>query len=761
MRDRTTDTAPKEHAERAPEKEPAVPDHPTTIFDLHRSAGNAAVVAMLARAQIQPTLEVGAVNDPAEAEADRLADTVLRALASGAGAGVGVDPIGRVSSTARRVAASDAPGHGYGGGVVDEGVARQIEEARGGGRALDPATRSRMEAGFGADFGGVRIHEDGRADTLSRSLNAKAFTTGRDIFFANGVSSDTRVLAHELAHTVQQGAAPVRRFMAVKDFEALTYESWDSTKSTAQKEIIKMLEAYKALGPQTAPPKGKAATITVPPEQLDNAIKLVENMKRAAIAYITAKEEVTKGKKERRLQGFVSFQIDCGIELEKLNQQKAAAATVTQAAVTVDDKGVQKLEQHYSGSLSKSMERAAKVVNYLAPNDGDSGEFVLSVDVPVATGVSIGARFTFEASKDGNTEVYCELEFTVAGNAGFAKIQGALGGYFKASGKTAESAMKLVSYGLYRRCVESSIIPSAVSSYLWGGATDEKAKKKAEAWSLAVEKEELADDDESFVETGGTATVEASGEIGVAEIEGSIKGTTGKRTDKKSLEASKGGAGNANSIATGQMFAQAQSSTARTVSSIALSAAVSAVGFGGDLGITFNFESAGKNQPSKFVGYEIEVAAHGTVPATGLEAKIFSLINDFISNVKKVQKGQLQKAGTVSKVGTAAAQSYQIADTVVQGVQGVPAAEALKKATLGQLMKPSESGGTAIETSALVGLELAYSLSVEGTDKKASFDLLYLSSMSAGLPGILAVELTKKRRIIGGKNEGGGWAWAF
>ena len=64
-----------------------------------------------------------------------------------------------------------------------EAVERSIEGARGGGQGMDHLTRGKMETAFGADFTGVRIHTDARADGLSQSLAARAFTTGRDVFF--------------------------------------------------------------------------------------------------------------------------------------------------------------------------------------------------------------------------------------------------------------------------------------------------------------------------------------------------------------------------------------------------------------------------------------------------------------------------------------------------------------------------------------------------------------------------------------------------
>lgn len=99
-----------------------------------------------------------------------------------------------------------------GGLDVSSEIETQIEQSRGGGQAMPDNVRSNMESGFGADFGNVRIHTDSNADNLSRSIQATAFTTGSDIFFKQGAydpnsSSGQELLAHELTHTIQQGAS--------------------------------------------------------------------------------------------------------------------------------------------------------------------------------------------------------------------------------------------------------------------------------------------------------------------------------------------------------------------------------------------------------------------------------------------------------------------------------------------------------------------------------------------------------------------------
>lgn len=101
---------------------------------------------------------------------------------------------------------------GDGGGLsASADAARQIRAARGDGNPLPGPVREKMEAQFNADFSGVRIHTDHPAVLLAQQLKAQAFTQGNDIFFgenkfAPGSREGEHLLAHELTHTVQQGA---------------------------------------------------------------------------------------------------------------------------------------------------------------------------------------------------------------------------------------------------------------------------------------------------------------------------------------------------------------------------------------------------------------------------------------------------------------------------------------------------------------------------------------------------------------------------
>jgi len=89
---------------------------------------------------------------------------------------------------------------------------QSLSESKGGGSPLPESTRSFMESRFSADFAGVRIHTSSQAESMNRQVNAQAFAHGSDIYFNSGkysphTSSGSLLLAHELTHTIQQGAS--------------------------------------------------------------------------------------------------------------------------------------------------------------------------------------------------------------------------------------------------------------------------------------------------------------------------------------------------------------------------------------------------------------------------------------------------------------------------------------------------------------------------------------------------------------------------
>jgi peptidoglycan hydrolase-like protein with peptidoglycan-binding domain len=138
---------------------------------------------------IQAKLATGQAGDALEQEADRIAEQVTGPEAAGDAA-----PHGR---------ATPAPAQAWPG---------QASEL-GGGAPLERPVRTRMEGRFGHDFGEVRVHTGTAADHSARSFGALAYTRGRDVVFSRGqyaphTPSGQRLLAHELAHVVQQRGGP-------------------------------------------------------------------------------------------------------------------------------------------------------------------------------------------------------------------------------------------------------------------------------------------------------------------------------------------------------------------------------------------------------------------------------------------------------------------------------------------------------------------------------------------------------------------------
>jgi Domain of unknown function (DUF4157) len=99
------------------------------------------------------------------------------------------------------------------GGLVHPDVEAAIAVASGRGNQLHTGVAEQVGGTYGQPLGDVRVHHDDHAAALSRAVSARAFTVGRDIFFGAGEyrpesTGGRELLAHELAHVVQQRGAP-------------------------------------------------------------------------------------------------------------------------------------------------------------------------------------------------------------------------------------------------------------------------------------------------------------------------------------------------------------------------------------------------------------------------------------------------------------------------------------------------------------------------------------------------------------------------
>jgi hypothetical protein len=178
---------------------------------------------------IQAKLGIGAPNDLFEQEADRVADLVM-----GMPDGDVFQPrLGPGPSRPEQISRTGAAGEENLQRPPEEETEEELLQARevsgqapetasgvatrvnslGSGKPLDPVTRDFVELRFGHDFSGVRVHAGGEAADTAGVVQARAYTLGRDIVFGPGeylpaTMEGKRLLAHELAHVVQQRQRP-------------------------------------------------------------------------------------------------------------------------------------------------------------------------------------------------------------------------------------------------------------------------------------------------------------------------------------------------------------------------------------------------------------------------------------------------------------------------------------------------------------------------------------------------------------------------
>ncbi|KAM3107274.1 eCIS core domain-containing protein [Phormidesmis sp. 146-33] len=167
------------------------------------------------RTPIQAKLTIGQLNDKYEQEADQVARQAVQRIhapvTSPATSGSQPGTVQRLTDSIvqRRFSIRNEMD-------ASPDLEALIQGARGSGQPLSASVREPMQRAFGADFSRVRVHANDQSDQLNRSIQAKAFTTGQDVFFREGAyqpgnRGGQELIAHELTHVVQQTGGVVRR----------------------------------------------------------------------------------------------------------------------------------------------------------------------------------------------------------------------------------------------------------------------------------------------------------------------------------------------------------------------------------------------------------------------------------------------------------------------------------------------------------------------------------------------------------------------
>jgi Domain of unknown function (DUF4157) len=201
--------------------------HP--IEELQGAIGNQAVNKLLAKQPtlqakpmfgglshelvIQPKLTIGEVGDKYEQEADRISEQVVDRIQTPQSQSVQRQETSEPEDKLMMKSIVQCQSSEVGGKIAPE-LETSIQQEKGSGQPLAENIRKPMERAFGSDFSSVKIHSDTQSDRLNQSIQAKAFTTGQDIFFRHGTYNPgsrqgQELIAHELTHVVQQGGKQI------------------------------------------------------------------------------------------------------------------------------------------------------------------------------------------------------------------------------------------------------------------------------------------------------------------------------------------------------------------------------------------------------------------------------------------------------------------------------------------------------------------------------------------------------------------------
>ena len=125
---------------------------------------------------------------------------------------------------------SDSPTGGF---MAPASLTQHLHHSQNSGTTLPTGIRQQMERAYGVDFANVRIHTDEQAVSMNRMIQARAFTYGKRIYFNKGEfvpesKSGQRLIAHELAHTLQQNRDLLMRKTADSPVQKLNQEQAQS-----------------------------------------------------------------------------------------------------------------------------------------------------------------------------------------------------------------------------------------------------------------------------------------------------------------------------------------------------------------------------------------------------------------------------------------------------------------------------------------------------------------------------------------------------
>lgn len=356
---------------------------------------------------IQHKLAIGSANDPLEAEADRTADRVLRMPDQAISA-----PSAIAHASASTLRRCSCGGTCNSSREEDEKLRRKPsgptapaeappsvhETLRSSGAPLDPDTRAFMESRFGRDFSNVRVHTSTHAAESAREVDSLAYTVGNSIVFRSGSYDPNtirgrRLLAHELAHVVQQDSASHLIQRAPNDEPEA--DPWDKLSPAVREDVSKL--NGQCDGWISAVKSAQLAHHTNLRAEWHNKFGEIS-------AHISALDECSK------VQGVrAEFDNYTNVVQQQINQYKAEWNTVRDRYLDEQN------SLAFAGSNSTDYTEAAKqiseqykdiqryigkVINVISDEDYSKLKYTLEKGRHIFTGAVLGARTRIKKMKE-------------------------------------------------------------------------------------------------------------------------------------------------------------------------------------------------------------------------------------------------------------------------------------------------------------------------------------------------------------------------
>jgi hypothetical protein len=602
-------------------------------------------------------------------------------------------PLNTPVTQIRRIQRSATAGGTIGvqGGDLDADTTRVLKASRGGGKPLPDPARSKMESAFGADFSGIRVHSGPTATDLNERIQAKAFTTGNDIYFRDSVpdastSSGQELLAHELTHTIQQGGASVQRSgqqvirrVTANDIINQVRVKLDTSRDIAGPEIfnpdqfkkatytrahmrgaaVKAVDGYLATWQSTQPNeylalRKLALQIQYACEQwiLDHSVQDAQDGATRKKGEVASNEWLIDPNRKKRFSGMVAMLDATNAKLTYLNKMINDGADSRNGAdgrplleglegAGELSKAHEKLKVKYEGDPGSTLAKLGGLIEMAVPNAGDATEIEVAFRWPVEpSGIAfVGGTLRLKAENSSppgssagaqdakNILARMEVVFTVgAQGMNVGKIQAELGGYIEGSAKTGRECMILMSYALFRKFRENSVIPRGATNYLWGGRTGKFGALKAEKWGKQVETDVFGQNEGGYVQTGLLGGVSGNAELGNGQIGAGmgakLRGGGGTRYDTESIKSVKGELGAANKKRKESNLASTQKQLGRGIRFFEFEVDGNVGPFNGAFALKFQWQTEkGKGAAGKPIwsmsGAEFEFKAGATVPNVG------------------------------------------------------------------------------------------------------------------------------------------------